>query len=231
MSKKNSRLLPLASPSYFMAQEAVVRKIIEPVPAFAGGEPPDRPPGLSQPLVSNARLALLMLIAAETMFFSGLIGAFIVFRVASQAWPPPFQPRLPVGVTAVNTIILLLSGVAAHLALGAARAGKSALLQRWLSITVALGTVFLAVQGYEWLRLIRYGLKLSSGVYGATFYTLIGCHGAHVLGGALWLLIVLAQARKGRFSGQRYAGVELSAMYWTFVVALWPILYGLVYLY
>ena len=231
MSKKNSRLLPLASPSYFMAQEAVVRKIIEPVPAFAGGGPPDRPAGLSQPLVSNARLALLMLIAAETMFFSGLIGAFIVFRVASQAWPPPFQPRLPVGVTAVNTVILLLSGVAAHLALRAARAGKSALLQRWLSITVALGTVFLAVQGYEWLRLIRYGLKLSSGVYGATFYTLIGCHGAHVLGGALWLLIVLAQARKGRFTEHDYAGVQLCGMYWTFVVALWPILYGLVYLY
>jgi cytochrome c oxidase subunit III len=79
--------------------------------------------------------------------------------------------------------------------------------------------------------LIRYGLKLSSGVYGATFYTLIGCHGVHVLGGALWLLIVLAQARKSRFSGQKYAGVELCAMYWTFVVALWPILYGLVYLY
>jgi heme/copper-type cytochrome/quinol oxidase subunit 3 len=215
----------------FMASEAIARKVIEPVPVFGGGEPPDRPAALSQPLVSNARLALLMLIAAETMFFSGLIGAFIVFRVASQAWPPPFQPRLPVGVTALNTVILLLSGVAAQLALRAARAGKSALLQRWLSITVALGTIFLAVQGYEWLRLIRYGLKLSSGVYGATFYTLIGCHGVHVLGGALWLLIVLAQARKSRFSGQKYAGVELCAMYWTFVVALWPILYGLVYLY
>jgi heme/copper-type cytochrome/quinol oxidase subunit 3 len=215
-----------------MASEAIARKVVEPaLPAFGGGEPPDRPAAISQSLVSNARLALLMFIAAETMFFSGLIGAFIVFRVASQAWPPPFQPRLPVGVTAVNTVILLLSGVAAHLARRAARAGKSALLQRWLSITVALGTVFLAVQGYEWLRLIRYGLKLSSGVYGATFYTLIGCHGAHVLGGTLWLLVVLAQARKGRFTEHDYAGVQLCGMYWTFVVALWPILYGLVYLY
>jgi heme/copper-type cytochrome/quinol oxidase subunit 3 len=215
-----------------MSSEAIARKVVEPaLPAFGGGEPPDRPAGLSQPLVTNARLALLMLIAAETMFFSGLIGAFIVFRVASQAWPPPFQPRLPVGVTAVNTVILLLSGFSAHLALRAVRAGKSALLVKRLSITVALGTVFLCVQGYEWLRLIRYGLKLSSGVYGATFYTLIGCHGAHVLGAALWLLIVLAQARKGRFTEHDYAGVQLCGMYWTFVVALWPILYGLVYLY
>jgi heme/copper-type cytochrome/quinol oxidase subunit 3 len=215
-----------------MAREAIARKIVEPaIPAFGGGEPPDRPAGLSQPLVSNARLALLMLIAAETMFFSGLIGAFIVFRVASQAWPPQFQPRLPVGVTAVNTFILLLSGLAARLALRAARAGKSALLVKWLSIAVALGTVFLCVQGYEWLRLIGYGLKLSSGVYGATFYTLIGCHGVHVLGAVFWLLVVLSQARRGRFSEHNYAGVQLCGMYWTFVVALWPILYGLVYLY
>jgi len=80
------RLTPI-----FMASEAIARKVVEPAfPAFGGGKPPDRPPGLSQPLVSNARLALLMLIAAETMFFSGLIGAFIVFRVASPEWPPPF---------------------------------------------------------------------------------------------------------------------------------------------
>jgi heme/copper-type cytochrome/quinol oxidase subunit 3 len=131
----------------------------------------------------------------------------------------------------VNTIILLFSGVVMQLAVRAARAGRSPLLLRRLAITVALGAVFLAVQGYEWLRLIGYGLKLSSGVYGATFYTLIGCHGAHVLGAVVWLLVVLAQARQGRFSEKNFAGVELAAMYWTFVVAVWPVLYGLVYLY
>jgi heme/copper-type cytochrome/quinol oxidase subunit 3 len=172
-----------------------------------------------------------MFLVAETMFFAGLIGAFIVFRVAGPAWPPPFQPRLPVEVTGANTVILLLSGAAMHLALRAARNGKSALLIRWLSATAALGAVFLAIQGYEWLRLIHYGLTLSSGVYGATFYTLIGCHGAHVLGAVFWLLIVLMQARTGRYSARDYTGVQLCAMYWTFVVALWPVLYGLVYLY
>jgi heme/copper-type cytochrome/quinol oxidase subunit 3 len=214
-----------------MAQEAIARKVIDPITAFGGGEPPDRPEARPQPIVSNARLALLMVLAAEAMFFSGLIGAFIVFRIAGPEWPPPFQPRLPVGVTAVNTIILLFSGVVMQLAVRAARAGRSPLLLRRLAITVALGAVFLAVQGYEWLRLIGYGLKLSSGVYGATFYTLIGCHGAHVLGAVVWLLVVLAQARQGRFSEKNFAGVELAAMYWTFVVAVWPVLYGLVYLY
>jgi heme/copper-type cytochrome/quinol oxidase subunit 3 len=117
------------------------------------------------------------------------------------------------------------------LALRAARAGGTAPLIKWLAATAALGIIFLGVQGYEWLRLIHYGLTLSSGVYGATFYTLIGCHGAHVLGAVFWLLAVLVQARKGRYSGRDSTGVQLCAMYWTFVVALWPALYGLVYLY
>ena len=220
-----------------MAREAVARKLIEPeeaeerrTPAFAGGEGPPTGVASPQPVIGNARLALLMLIAAEAMFFAGLVGAFLVFRLSSPAWPPPFQPRLPVGVTAVNTAILLLSGLTMRLALTAARRGKSSRLAQWLSITVLLGTVFLGIQGYEWLRLIGFGLTLSSGVYGATFYTLIGCHGLHVFGAALWLVVVLLLARAGRYTERNYAGVQLCAMYWTFVVGLWPILYGLVYL-
>ena len=221
-----------------MAREAVARKLIEPeeaelrqTPAFGGGEEPPSGIASPQPVIGNARLALLMFIAAETMFFAGLIGAFLVFRLASPSWPPPFQPRLPVGVTAVNSVILLLSGLTMRLALMAARRGQSGGLVRWLSITALLGTVFLGIQGYEWLRLIGFGLTLSSGVYGATFYTLIGCHGLHVFGAALWLSVVLLRAQKGRYSERNYAGVQLCAMYWTFVVGLWPVLYGLVYLY
>jgi cytochrome c oxidase subunit III len=85
----------------------------------------------------------------------------------------------------------------------------------------------LLVQGYEWVRLIHYGLTLSSGVYGATFYTLIGCHGAHVLGAVIWLGVVLARVRSG-IAGRE--SVQLAGVYWTFVVALWPALYVLVYL-
>lgn len=215
-----------------MARESTLRKVVEPVaaarvPAFGGGEPPAARP---QPVVSNARLALLMFIAAEAMFFAGLIGAFIVFRVASPTWPPPFQPRLPVGVTGVNTAVLLLSGVAMRFAMRAALRGTTGQIGRWLTAAAALGAVFLAVQGYEWVRLLRYGLALSSGVYGSTFYTLIGCHGAHVLGALFWLLVVLFQARRGRLARGGQA-VRLCGMYWTFVVGLWPFLYALVYLF
>jgi heme/copper-type cytochrome/quinol oxidase subunit 3 len=215
-----------------MAQEAVARKIVEPaaaeevaLPRSGGTEPP-----ASSPVISNGRLGLLMFLAAESMFFAGLIGAFLVFRLASAAWPPPSQPRLPVAVTGINTIILLASGLTMRLAVRAIRAGRLQGLVNRLSITCVLGALFLAIQGYEWIRLIGFGLKMSSGVYGSTFYTLIGCHGAHVLGAVLWLLIVLAQARKGRFAKRDYAGVQLCGMYWSFVVGLWPLLYGLVYL-
>ena len=215
-----------------MARAATLRKTFEPapaarVPAFGGGEPP-APPRTAKPIVSNARIAVLMFIAAEVMFFSGLIGAFIVFKLSAEIWPPPFQPRLPAGVTGLNTAVLLLSGVAMQLAMraAAARQGKDIVVRR-LSYAAIFGTIFLLVQGYEWLRLVHYGLTLSSSVYGATFYTLIGCHGAHVLGALAWLAIVAVRARRGTAGDE---AVQICGMYWTFVVALWPVLYVLVYL-
>ena len=219
-----------------MAREATAQKVTEPkadeegarIPGFAGGGPPE---ASREPVVTNARLGLLMFLGAEAMFFAGLIGAFLVFRLGSSVWPPPFQPRLPVAATGVNTMILLLSGVTMQLALRAVRHERPERLVRYLFATVLLGGLFLAFQGYEWIRLVQFGLTVSSGIYGATFYTLIGIHGLHVFGAVLWLLVILMLACRGRFTAKNHTGVELCAMYWTFVVALWPILYGLVYLY
>jgi len=90
--------------------------------------------------------------------------------------------------------------------------------------------VFLAVQGYEWARLLSYGLTVTSGAYGTSFYTLIGVHGVHVLGALAWLGIVLAGVRRGRFIEAPAAGLRACGMYWHFVVGLWPILYVAVYL-
>ena len=222
-----------------MVREAAVRQVVKPqeadeaykIPGFAGGGPPVPPIAAEEPIVSNARLAVLMFLAAEAMFFAGLIGAFLVFRLGSTTWPPPFQPRLPVAVTGINTVILLVSGLTMRLALRAIRLGTVEKLVRYLLATMLLGGLFLSIQGYEWLRLIEFGLTVSSGIYGATFYTLIGIHGLHVLGAVLWLAVVLIQARRKRFTAEDHTGVEICAMYWTFVVALWPILYGLVYVY
>ena len=184
-----------------------------------------------QPL-SNARLGVLVLLGAETMLFSGLIGTFLVFRVGNVTWPPPSHIgiELPRVVTGINTVLLLLSGYTMFQARRAILKDKATQLRNWLLITGVLGLLFLGVQGSEWMQLIRNGLTLQSGIYGGIFYVLIGCHAVHVLSAVIWLFIVFGMAMAGRFSAARYVGVDTCTIYWIFVVALWPILYVLVYL-
>jgi heme/copper-type cytochrome/quinol oxidase subunit 3 len=137
---------------------------------------------------------------------------------------------LPIAVTAVNTGVLLASSVALAAALRARRRGEGRRFVSGLGLTAGLGALFLAVQGYEWFRLIGFGLTVGSGIYGASFYTLIGAHGAHVVAALVWLGVTLILATRGRFRTPRAATVTACAMYWHFVVALWPILYVAVYL-
>jgi cytochrome c oxidase subunit III len=173
---------------------------------------------------------MLMFLAFETMFFAGLLGAFLVYRLESTSWPPPGEPYLPIAVTWVNTGILLASAYTMRRAHRAILEGSQAGLVHDLGLTALLGTMFLGVQGSEWVRLVHYGLTLQSGIYGATFYTLIGCHGVHVLAAVLWLAWVLVLATNGRFSLERHTGVQLCKMYWMFVVGLWIVLFPSVYL-
>ena len=182
--------------------------------------------------VNNAILAMMLFIGADIMFFAGLMGAFIVFRFGAEDWPPAGQPLLPMGVTAVNTVILLVSGVAMVLTWRQLANWDRKKILRRLLLTAALGSAFLLVQGFEWVRLISFGLTLSSSVYGAIFYTLIGCHALHVLGALIWLVGVALrfQYKPLSYGPVRHLGIKLIGMYWILVVALWPILYGLVYL-
>jgi heme/copper-type cytochrome/quinol oxidase subunit 3 len=191
-----------------------------------GGE---RDPGRRRGL-DNLRLAILIVIAGEIVFFGGLVTAFLVLRVAAPVWPPPFQPRLPVLVTGINTLVLLGSSVVMAAAARAWRVGDQRAVVRRLSMTAVLGGIFLAVQGYEWVRLVGFGLTMSSGVFGTTFYSLIGAHAAHVLAALIWLAIVTTLVARGRFGKGRTTPLGACAMYWHFVVALWPVLYVTVYL-
>jgi cytochrome c oxidase subunit 3 len=186
--------------------------------------------GASEPFISSGKIAILMLIASEAMLFSGLIGPYLVFKGEAPFWPPPALPRLPIFVTWINTLVLLSSAVTMFLGVRAVRQNRQRLLRRWLGITLILGATFLAIQGSEWVRLIAHGLKLSSGTYGATFYTLIGLHGAHVTAAVIWLACVAIFAMRGRYGAKNAQPVELCAMYWYFVCAIWPVLFVLVYL-
>ena len=205
-------------------------RVPPPSPPTGGGDGPDRDPKRERPLLDNAVLATIFVIGGEVMFFAGLVFSFWVVRLGAPMWPPPLQPRLPVGVTAVNTGILLASSVAIVAAVRARARGDRRGFVRLLGLTAALGSLFLAVQGYEWFRLIGFGLTVASGTYGTTFYTLIGAHAVHVVAALGWLGFTLALAWRGRFTEPRAAAVTACAMYWHFVVALWPILYVTVYL-
>ncbi len=200
----------------------------EPVPRFGGGPPP--PAGSGTP-ISNARVAIVMLLAAETMLFTGLIGAYIVLRGASvEPWPPSGQPRLPLGITWANTMVLLASAWTMRRAAVALSRRESRTLRTAAIATACLGTVFLLIQGSEWTRLILHGLTASSSLYGATFYTLIGVHGAHVAAAVVWLVAVALRFHGDRFTLSRAAGVDVLAIYWYFVCAVWAVLFPLVYL-
>ncbi|HXU91782.1 MAG TPA: cytochrome c oxidase subunit 3 [Methylomirabilota bacterium] len=180
--------------------------------------------------LDNLRLALLFFMGAEVMFFAALVSALFVLRVGMATWPPPLQPRLPLAVTTVNTLVLIASSVSMTVALRALRQRDRQRFVNMLATTAALGALFLIVQGYEWIRLIGFGLTLSSSVYGATFYSLIGLHGLHVAGALVWLLATTLLAARKRFADGRIAPVQACAMYWHFVVALWPVLFVTVYL-
>ena len=138
-----------------MARSSAAQKLDEIQPStqpkrrgFGGGGPPSPPVRPNVTILNNARLAVSMLLGAELMFFAGLIGAFLVFRLSAAVWPPPFQPRLPSAVTGVNTLILLASALTMHWAVAAGRAGAAMKLVRNLTLTALFGALFLLIQGY-----------------------------------------------------------------------------------
>jgi heme/copper-type cytochrome/quinol oxidase subunit 3 len=175
-------------------------------------------------------VALLFFMGAESMFFAALISSLFILRLGMPVWPPPLQPRLPVGVTTGNTMVLLCSSLAMIRAARALARDDRRRLVRWLAVAAILGGLFLTVQGYEWVKLVHFGLTMSSSTYGTTFYTLIGTHALHVAGALVWLLTLLGLAVAGRVSRERGTAVRGCVLYWHFVVGLWPILFVAVYL-
>jgi len=142
----------------------------------------------------------------------------------------PFEAMTPFWLPTINTALLLTSGLTLTIAHHALQAGARSKTIVFMWLTVLLGLTFLGVQGYEyghaWSEL---NLKLSSGVYGSTFYLLTGFHGLHVFVGMLMLLFITLRLQKGHFSSEHHFGFEGAAWYWHFVDVVWLGLYILVY--
>jgi len=148
---------------------------------------------------------MMLLVGTETLLFSSFIGAYIVLRSAASSWPPLGTPHLTLGLSAVNTALLVFSTVEVY--------------RRRIGQTFVLGCLFLVLQALEFHRLYARGLTLQTGTYGALFYTLITCHGLHVLGGLGILAVALRKA----------AWAEYAELYWHFVTGVWLVLFAVIY--
>ena len=179
--------------------------------------------------VDNQKLGIWALLGSEVMFFSSLIVTYIIFRGKSVTGPFP-QEALDVPLTAFNTFVLICSSLTMVTALAAIQRGQAAGLRRWLIATGLLGLTFLGGQAYEFSLLISHGLSLSSNLFGATFFTLTGFHGAHVAAGVIWISLVLARAFRGGVTQDNHIAVELVGLYWHFVDLVWIIIFTMVYL-
>ncbi|MFZ9254747.1 MAG: cytochrome c oxidase subunit 3, partial [Hylemonella sp.] len=142
----------------------------------------------------------------------------------------PFQTMGPWPLPTINTALLLTSGVTLTIAHHALRENNRGKTIAFMWLTVLLGLIFLFVQAYEYAHAYSdLNLKLTSGVYGSTFFMLTGFHGFHVFVGMLMLLFITLRLQKGHFTPERHFGFEGAAWYWHFVDVVWLGLYILVY--
>jgi heme/copper-type cytochrome/quinol oxidase subunit 3 len=173
---------------------------------------------------------MLFFIASEAVFFANLIASSLYLRFRADQWPPQYniyhfeENKV---LVAINTVILLSSSFPMHLAGRSAVRGNRRGLILGLLGTVILGTTFLSIQLYEYTH-SNFGPQ--SGIFGSTFFTLTGFHGAHVTAGLLFLLVCLVRSIRGDFSATKHFAVQAAEMYWHFVDVVWIFVFTVLYL-
>jgi cytochrome c oxidase subunit 3 len=202
------------------------------------------------------RWSMSWFIFSEVMFFAAFFGALFYARSVTMpllgdldhkallwpdfgaAWPnagpagtvEKFTQMGPFPIPTINTLLLLTSGVTLTIAHHALKENHRSKVAFWLFLTIVLGAVFMGFQVYEYAHAYsELNLKLSSGIYGSTFFMLTGFHGFHVTVGALMLTVVLVRLLKGHFTPDHHFAFEGAAWYWHFVDVVWLGLYVIVY--
>ncbi len=205
---------------------------------------------------TSFRWSMSWFIFSEVMFFASFFGALYYSRVYSLpdlsalhskilwpaftgAWPsvgpagliPNIKEAMdPWPIPTINTALLLSSGLTLTISHHALRANHRKNAIFWMVLTLILGFTFLLCQAYEYHHAYEVlGIKLSSGIYGSTFFMLTGFHGFHVFLGGTMLSVVLFRLIRGDFTAEHHFGFEAAAWYWHFVDVVWLLLYVLVY--
>lgn len=188
--------------------------------------------------LSNTMLGFILFVASEVMFFGGLFAAYFVARADAPEWPPDsllsaeqvaagVHLELEVALPAFSTIILILSSVTMQIGVWNIARGNRTGLIWWLVVTIILGLSFLSMQLYDYSQL---AFRADDTVYGTTFYTLTGFHGAHVAGGVLFMLVILVRSLAGQFSARSHEAIEACSFYWHFVDVVWIALFTTLYI-
>lgn len=202
--------------------------------------------------LDNRKIAIWTFIGSECMLFASLISTYLIYKGKSlvgplphEAWTNPstgevFIPILNIPITSASTFVLLMSSLAMVLALAAVQnrhqvrkgtwdkmLGSSKL---WLWTTCLLGITFLGFQAYEFTSFVHEGLTIRTNLFGSTFFTLTGFHGAHVTAGVIWLFTLLAIDYKRGLQPSDATAVDIAALYWHFVDVIWIVIFTLIYL-
>jgi cytochrome c oxidase subunit 3 len=170
-------------------------------------------------------------LSSELMFFSALFAMYFTLRAVNlELWAEEVE-KLNIPFSALNTTVLVLSSVTCQLGVFAAERGDVKKLRKWFTITLLMGTYFVAGQIYEYAKLAHEGLALSTNAYSSAFYLTTGFHGLHVTGGLIAFVFVLLRTFQTKHftHGQATSAIVVS-YYWHFVDVVWIGLFAIIYL-
>jgi len=179
--------------------------------------------------VDQLKLGFWIFLGSECVFFASLIGTYLSLHGRQVSGPGPLDV-FNITLTTVSSFVLLMSSFTMVLAVSAIHNADVKAMRKWLLYTSLLGLVFLGFQVFEFASFYHEGLTLTGSIFGATFFTLTGFHGAHVAIGVLWLLSVFGYSLKGGITPSSAVKVELAGLYWHFVDIVWIAIFTVVYL-
>jgi len=177
----------------------------------------------------STKLAMWIFLASECLLFGALITTYVLYRGSSITGPYP-NDVFDIGYTSVSSFILLASSLTMVMAVSASQRRDMTRMRLWLLATAMLGMSFVGGQVYEFTRFYQDGLKITTNLFGTTFYVLTGFHGTHVTVGIFMLLALVIFSYQDRLPDDASFPVEMVGLYWHFVDIVWIVIFTVVYL-